>query len=154
MSTVYVCYCLDDSSSDSDGTPEHKHKRAQSTMQTHHRRKKYAHIDFTLNCRQQLHYIMDSVPMTVVITTIVLLAIGIAMAQMFGVDSGNDVPSVYGLEIFCSVFFVVEVIMRLTAYGPKMYFGSPLCIIDILVTLLDVLSQILQVWFIQHIFSC
>jgi hypothetical protein len=36
--------------------------------------------------------------------------------------------------------------VRVTAYGPRVYFTTPMCIMDAFIVLIDVVSIIIEVW--------
>ena len=44
------------------------------------------------------------------------------------------------LEYFGTVFFLLEMGVRIIAYGPKLYFFQPMCLMDAFIVLIDLVK--------------
>jgi hypothetical protein len=80
-------------------------------------------------------YYLDSFKFNLILALVVLLAISMSIAEMFGVDPSS--LAAYSIDLMTSIFFATEVLTRLAVYGPKRFFSDFLCIIDLCVSIID-----------------
>lgn len=66
-----------------------------------------------------LHY-MEGGPVTVFITILVVFALSITLANLFGVDGKSDLFESFDLFLSCA--FLLEILLRIYAMGPVPYF--------------------------------
>nr|CAB3265895.1 sodium channel protein type 4 subunit alpha B-like [Phallusia mammillata] len=76
----------------------------------------------------------------VVIFCILLSSATLALEDVYLETRPAMLRVVRGIDIFCCVFFTVEMVMKWLGYGFKFYFTNPWCILDFLIVLISIMN--------------
>lgn len=107
------------------------------------RRAVYTVPEVELTWHDKFANLVDSKYVTLLITTVVLFSIVLALLGFMNVINSSS-RTVTTADFVISIFFACEVVTRMIAYGPRRYFTSTLCMLDLSVSMLDWVSYILQ----------